>query len=68
MEEFLATELAALRKEIEALRAEINRCIGTESSHYTLGALETFRKDTSDALIAGEIARGRETLETQAKY
>ncbi|HJK18383.1 MAG TPA: winged helix-turn-helix domain-containing protein [Methanocorpusculum sp.] len=67
MEEFLATELAALRKEIEALRAEINRCIGTETSQNTLGALETFRKDTADAIIAGELARARETLETQAK-
>ena len=67
MEEFLATELAALRKEIEALRAEINRCIGTETSQNTLGALETFRKDTADAIIAGELVRARETLETQAK-
>ncbi|MCZ9313214.1 MAG: winged helix-turn-helix domain-containing protein [Methanocorpusculum sp.] len=67
MEDALTAELAALRTEIETLRTEMRRCINTPESGNSSGTLDTFRKHAADAIIAGEMMRAKETLETQAR-
>ncbi|HJJ96969.1 MAG TPA: winged helix-turn-helix domain-containing protein [Methanocorpusculum sp.] len=67
MEDAWAAELAALRAEIEALRTEVGRCINVPESKNSSGTLDTFRKHAADAIIAGELARAKETLRAQAE-
>lgn len=67
MEDAWAAELAALRAEIEALRTEVGRCINVPESKNSSGTLDTFRKHAADAIIAGELARVKETLRAQAE-
>ena len=66
MTDAVPDELAALRKEIEALRTEVTRCLCTPINRAAHG-LDAFRNHAADAVIAGELTRAKEVLETQAR-
>ena len=66
MTDAVPDELAALRKEIEALRTEVTRCLCTPITRAAHG-LDAFRNHAADAVLAGELTRATEVLETQPR-